>query len=192
MDPIVVFAAAWGASGPVRVVQRGRGVELANEVEVFLSVKGKGWGVRATRLIPKGAFVMEYVGEALELEEATQRRARQEAQGEMTFLMATQRRARQEAKGEMTFLMVVRENFGGRRQSTCMDARYEGNVARFVNHSCDPNLTMLCVRTGPARPRIAMFASRDVSPGEELSISYGDAPGHAPGTDSASAGKGGA
>ena len=31
--------------------------------------------------------MVEYVGEALELEEATRRRAQQEAKGEMTFLM---------------------------------------------------------------------------------------------------------
>ena len=37
-----------------RVVQRGRGGELASEVEVFLSSKGMGWGVRAKRPIPKG------------------------------------------------------------------------------------------------------------------------------------------
>ena len=42
---------------------------------------------------------------------------------------------------------------------------------------CDPNLSILCVRTGPSRPRIAMFAAHDIPGGGELSISYGDAPG---------------
>ena len=49
---------------------------------------------------------------------------------------------------------------------------------RFVNHSCDPNLAVLCVRDRPppARPRLAFFARRDIAAGEELSISYSDAP----------------
>jgi len=48
-----------------------------------------------------------------------------------------------------------------------------GNAARFVNHSCDPNLLPLAVRTGSPIPRIGFFAARPIAAGEELCISYG-------------------
>ena len=48
-----------------------------------------------------------------------------------------------------------------------MDAAQEGNEARFINHSCDPNCDAI-VDAG----RIWIETIRDVVPGEELAYDY--------------------
>ncbi|CAJ1086872.1 histone-lysine N-methyltransferase SETDB2-like isoform X1 [Xyrichtys novacula] len=56
-----------------------------------------------------------------------------------------------------------------------LDASKEGNVGRFFNHSCQPNLFIQNVFTDshdPAFPVIAFFTSRAVEAGTELTWSY--------------------
>ncbi|KAL5999339.1 hypothetical protein ACLOJK_040799 [Asimina triloba] len=75
-------------------------------------------------------------------------------------------------------LLVVREHLPSGK--ACLriniDATRVGNVARFINHSCDGgNLSTVLVRnTGALLPRLCFFAARDIAQGEELSFSYGD------------------
>ncbi|TMS01033.1 Histone-lysine N-methyltransferase SETDB2 [Larimichthys crocea] len=56
-----------------------------------------------------------------------------------------------------------------------LDASKEGNVSRFLNHSCQPNLFIQNVFTDshdPAFPVIAFFTSRVVKAGTELTWNY--------------------
>ncbi|XP_070813795.1 histone-lysine N-methyltransferase SETDB2 [Chaetodon trifascialis] len=56
-----------------------------------------------------------------------------------------------------------------------LDASKEGNVGRFINHSCQPNLFIQNVFTDshdPAYPVIAFFTSRAVKAGTELTWDY--------------------
>lgn len=56
-----------------------------------------------------------------------------------------------------------------------LDASKEGNVSRFINHSCQPNLFMQSVFTDshdPAFPVMAFFTSRVVKAGTELTWNY--------------------
>ncbi|XP_059183550.1 histone-lysine N-methyltransferase SETDB2 [Centropristis striata] len=60
-----------------------------------------------------------------------------------------------------------------------LDAGKEGNVSRFINHSCQPNLFVQNVFTDchdPAFPVIAFFTNRVVVAGTELSWNYSAAP----------------
>ncbi|KAI1733044.1 SET domain-containing protein [Ditylenchus destructor] len=59
-------------------------------------------------------------------------------------------------------------------ETTYIDARYKANLARFLNHSCDPNLFPQIVRIGSLSPRLALYAMKDIAVGEELSYSYGN------------------
>ncbi|KAH8420433.1 hypothetical protein KR009_010304 [Drosophila setifemur] len=59
----------------------------------------------------------------------------------------------------------------------CIDANYYGNVTRFFNHSCEPNV--LAVRVFYEHqdyrfPKIAFFACRDIDAGEEICYDYGE------------------
>jgi len=49
-----------------------------------------------------------------------------------------------------------------------------GNIGRYINHSCDPNLIMVPVRVSSMVPHLALFARKKVKQGEELCFNYGD------------------
>jgi len=102
-----------------------------------------GNGVYAARDIPKGTRVVEYLGERISHAQAD---------------------ARYEEKGQddgHTFLFVVSSKI-------VIDAGVDGNDARFINHSCDPNCETV-IEGG----RVFIEALRDIRTGEELGYEYG-------------------
>jgi len=116
---------------------------------VLFRVENKGWGVRASQPISKGSYVCEYIGEIITDFEADQRE-------------------------DDSYLFDLDNKDG---DTYCIDARRYGNIARFVNHSCDPNLIPVKVfidHQDLKFPRIAFFAVRDIEVNEELSFDYGD------------------
>lgn len=53
----------------------------------------------------------------------------------------------------------------------CIDARFYGNVSRFINHHCEPNLVPVRVFMSHQDlrfPRIAFFSTRLIQAGEQL------------------------
>ncbi|KAG8376416.1 hypothetical protein BUALT_Bualt09G0061200 [Buddleja alternifolia] len=138
-----------------RVTQGGLTINLK-----IVKDERKGWGLYAAEFIPNGKFVCEYAGELLSTKEARQR---QQAYDELSSTPA---------------LLVVKEHLPS--GNTCMriniDATRIGNVARFINHSCDGgNLDTVIMRSsGALLPRICFFAFRDIQENEELTFSYGD------------------
>ncbi|XP_038559386.1 histone-lysine N-methyltransferase EHMT1-like [Micropterus salmoides] len=59
----------------------------------------------------------------------------------------------------------------------CIDARLFGNVSRFINHLCEPNLLAVKVFTMHQDlrfPRISFFSSRPIKAGEQIGFDYGD------------------
>ena len=136
------------ASCSNRVVQKG----LQTQLQVFRTVS-KGWGVRTLEHIRKNQFVCEYAGEIITYKEAMRR-----AQG---------------VSGTGRYIMVLREHQAGTQiLRTHVDCQYCGNVARFMNHACSPNLFMTSVRVNSVVPRLALFAARDIQSGEELCFDY--------------------
>ena len=77
--------------------------------------EGRGWGLVASHLIKKGSFCIEYVGELITMEEYRNRMKKN-----------------QECKEENYYYLTIDNN-------RMIDAGPKGNVARFMNHSCDPN-----------------------------------------------------
>ncbi|CAD1473499.1 unnamed protein product [Heterotrigona itama] len=127
-----------------RVVQYG----LTQRFQLFRT-KGKGWGLRTLRHIPKGSYVCEYVGEIISDSEADHRE-------------------------DDSYLFDLDNRDG---ETYCIDARRYGNIARFINHSCAPNLLPVRVFVEHQDlhfPRIAFFANRDIEADEELGFDYGE------------------
>jgi len=70
--------------------------------------------------------------------------------------------------------MILREFSGGKlAQNTIVDPTVIGNIGRYLNHSCSPNLTMMAVRSNTMVPHLALVTNRDVVKGEELCFNYG-------------------
>ncbi|KAL5228354.1 hypothetical protein ABZP36_016619 [Zizania latifolia] len=125
----------------------------------------KGWGLHAAEVLHRGQFVCEYAGELLTTEEARRRQRLYDELASVDKLSPA--------------LMVIREHLpsGKACLRVNIDATKVGNVARFINHSCDGgNLHPVLVRSsGSLLPRLCFFAARDIVEGEELAFSYGDA-----------------
>ena len=102
----------------------------------------QGRGAFASRRIRKGERLIEYVGERITQREATRRYPDDEMDRHHTFLFEIDDR-------------------------TVVDAAVGGNVARYINHSCDPNCEAI-IEDG----RIFIDAIKDIRPGQELTYDY--------------------
>lgn len=102
----------------------------------------QGRGAFATRPIRKGTRIIEYAGERITQDEADQRYDDEAMERHHTFLFTLD-------------------------EKTVIDAAVDGNEARFINHSCDPNCQALI-----EDDRIFIYALKDISPGEELCYDY--------------------
>ena len=52
-----------------------------------------------------------------------------------------------------------------------IDATKKGNLARFINHSCDPNCYAKIIPVGTEK-RIAIYSKRDIEVNEEITYDY--------------------
>jgi SET domain-containing protein len=102
----------------------------------------QGTGAFATRHIPAGTRLIEYAGIRITPAEADEQYP-------------------DDAPGRHhTYLFAIDDD-------VVIDAAFEGNEARFINHSCDPNCDAVI-----EDQRIWIETIRDVEPGEELAYDY--------------------
>ncbi|GKA97846.1 histone-lysine N-methyltransferase SUVR5 isoform X1 [Tanacetum coccineum] len=140
-----------------RVLQNGVRVKL----EVF-KTEDKGWAVRAGEPINRGTFVCEYVGEVIDEQEANKRRRRYGREG-CGFIFEVDARV-----NDMSRLIEGEASYA-------IDATKHGNVSRYINHSCSPNLEnhqVLIESLDSQMSHIGLYASRNIVEGEELSFDY--------------------
>ena len=131
-----------------RVVSRGIQVPL-----VVFKTRNRGWGVRAEVPLERGQYVCEYAGAIVSSAEAAER----------------------QAQGGPNYVMTLREHLkNGQIFVTSIDPTERGNVGRYLNHSCKPNLALVLVRADSFVPRAAFFCARPIDQGEELTFFYGD------------------
>lgn len=53
-----------------------------------------------------------------------------------------------------------------------VDATTSGNLARFINHSCEPNCCCRVIASEDGSHHIVIFASREINIGEEITYDY--------------------
>ncbi|CAD8053136.1 unnamed protein product [Paramecium sonneborni] len=112
-----------------------------------LKCGGKGMGLFAGERIQKGQFIMQYIGEIFQINSALGRR-----------------RVQEYSKSTCTYLMKL-------NNQEVIDPTSKGNLARFINHSCQPNcITEKWNVLGEVC--IGIFANRDINEDEELTFDY--------------------
>lgn len=101
-----------------------------------------GKGVVAMEPIAEGQRLIEYVGERITPAESDRRYPFDESEHQHTFLFSVNAR-------------------------TIIDADRGGNVARFINHNCDPNCEAVIVKG-----HVFIEAIRDIEPSKKLRYDY--------------------
>ncbi|KAF5959785.1 hypothetical protein HYC85_000994 [Camellia sinensis] len=137
-----------------RVSQHG----IRYQLEVF-KTKSRGWGVRSRNYISSGNFICEYVGELLHDKEAEQRGDNDDYLFDIGH-GNDDKFPQDEALDDDDFTI---------------DAMHFGNVGRFINHSCSPNLcaqNVLYDHDDKRMPHIMFFATRGIFPLQELTYDY--------------------
>ncbi|KAI0548457.1 hypothetical protein F4679DRAFT_317872 [Xylaria curta] len=114
-------------------------------VEV-IKTSDRGYGIRANRCFQANQIIMEYTGEIITEDECDRRMNEKYKDNQCYYLMSFD-------------------------QNMIIDAT-TGSIARFVNHSCQPNCRMVkWIVSG--QPRMALFAGdQDIMTGEELTYDY--------------------
>ncbi|XP_048319986.2 histone-lysine N-methyltransferase, H3 lysine-9 specific SUVH6 [Ziziphus jujuba] len=151
-----------------RVSQHG----IKFQLEIF-KTETRGWGVRSLNSISSGSFICEYIGELLEEKDADAKTSNDE------YLFDIGNNYNDcSLWGELS-------SFGPDAQpSPCelvedgsftIDAAQFGNVGRFINHSCTPNLyaqNVLYDHDDKRIPHIMLFAAENIPPLQELTYHY--------------------
>lgn len=114
-------------------------------VERFMTPH-KGWGVKSNHLIKRGTYILEYVGEVVTEREFKDRMATLYTNDIHHYCLHLD---------------------GG----LVIDGHRMGSDCRFVNHSCEPNCEIQKWSVN-GLSRMALFALRDIQPGEELTYDY--------------------
>ncbi|KAG8356074.1 hypothetical protein FVEN_g6102 [Fusarium venenatum] len=125
--------------------RRNRGGKYRVGVEV-IKTSDRGYGVRSNRCFRPNQIIMEYAGEIITEEECERRMTEVYKDNECYYLMSFD-------------------------QNMIIDAT-TGSIARFVNHSCNPNCRMIkWIVSG--QPRMALFAGdKPIMTGDELTYDY--------------------
>jgi SET domain-containing protein len=84
--------------------------------------------------------------------------------GEITGELISVREARKRARGRSRICLI---DLCDRHALDCT----KGNILRRLNHSCRPNAFLRIIRT-----RVEVYALRNIKPGEELTLDYGETP----------------
>ncbi|KAL3848867.1 hypothetical protein ACJIZ3_010749 [Penstemon smallii] len=111
----------------------------------IFKTKSRGWGLRSRSSISSGDFICEYIGELLQDKEAEQR------------------------IGQDEYLFDISND------SFAIDAAKYGNIGRFINHSCSPNLyaqKVLYDHNDKRMPHIMFFATKNIPTLREITYDY--------------------
>ncbi|KAK7398622.1 hypothetical protein QQX98_012007 [Neonectria punicea] len=125
--------------------RRAKGGKYRVGVEV-IKTSDRGHGVRSNRCFKPNQIIMEYAGEIITEDECERRMTEVYKDNECYYLMSFD-------------------------QNMIIDAT-TGSIARFVNHSCNPNCRMIkWIVSG--QPRMALFAGdKPIMTGDELTYDY--------------------
>ncbi|KAM0880763.1 hypothetical protein ACQ4PT_033364 [Festuca glaucescens] len=154
-----------------RVVQKGTQIHF----EVF-KTGDRGWGLRSWDPIRAGTFICEYAGVIVDKNTV-------EAEDDYIFETPSSEQSLRwnyapELLGEPSLSDL---NESSKQLPIVISAKRAGNIARFMNHSCSPNVfwqPVLYDHGDEGYPHIAFFAIKHIPPMIELTYDYGQSQGN--------------
>lgn len=184
---------------PRRQLQRGQSKPLV----VFYENAFKGFGVRAAADFKAGEFVCEYTGIArcskiVEFDKddhafkfavvpaspSEKKQPAKEVKSDVPPISEAETKINEkvaklmDGKKELNHEdMSYEAGFNLMDTSMVISANWVGNIARFINHSCDSNTAFMEVFSRKREedvlvPRIAVYAIKDIEMGEEVTTNY--------------------
>ncbi|XP_022173480.1 histone-lysine N-methyltransferase SUV39H2-like [Myzus persicae] len=132
-----------------RVVQLGSNVNIC-----IYKTRKYGWGVKSAQNIQKGQFVGKYIGEIITVKESEQRLSKRTSSLDNMWNL--------DFNDPLNYKYII-------------DGTHYANFTYFINHSCDANLNVYAVWINCLDrnlPELALFASRDILAGEQLTTDY--------------------
>ncbi|CAL8074345.1 unnamed protein product [Calicophoron daubneyi] len=129
---------------------------------VFRTVN-RGFGLKTKIPLNRDVLAAEYVGEVIDVDEANRRLV--DALGPSALANVTSSRKEFQPISE-TYLARFSTD-----SPFVLDASKQGNLSRFINHSCEPNLVASCWLVD-GLPRLGLFSTREISANEELTVNY--------------------
>ncbi|KAL1352566.1 hypothetical protein HN51_016557 [Arachis hypogaea] len=148
-------------------------------LEVFRTAK-KGWAVRSWDFIPAGAPVCEYTGilaRTEDMDSVLENNYIFEIDCLQTIKGLGGRERRSQSGTFPSNLLDKYDDHGSDgAPEYCIDAGPTGNIARFINHCCEPNLFVQCVLSTHHNlkfARVVLFAADNIPPLQELTYDYG-------------------
>ncbi|KAF6984513.1 hypothetical protein CFC21_002509 [Triticum aestivum] len=174
----VVFECGANCSCHCSCVNRTSQQGLQYRLEVF-KTELKGWSVRTWDTILPGALICEYTG-------VLRRNAEVEGLLDNNYIFDIDclqtikgldgRKQRSGSELHMASLQDEHDLEASQAPEYCIDAGSIGNIARFINHSCQPNLFIQCVLSSHRDIKLAkimLVAADTIPPLQELSYDYG-------------------
>ncbi|KAL5707754.1 hypothetical protein ACHQM5_018616 [Ranunculus cassubicifolius] len=157
-----------------QVTQNGLRVRL----EVF-KTSDRGWGLRSWDAIRAGTFICEYTGEVMD---ATQIEVLRDQDGVDDYIFDST--CDIDSIDEWNYVpdllgeKRLNDSNGEAKSplSLVINATNRGNVARFMNHSCSPNVfwqPVLYDHNEESLPHVAFYAMKHIPPLTELTYDYG-------------------
>jgi hypothetical protein len=128
----------------IRIMQN---TYLDIQIQTFRT-KDRGYGLKTTNnVIPQGTPIIEYVGKVV---------------SHKMYRTCMERMYKHDSS---LYAVAVDDNW-------VIDAHTFGNLARFVNHSCEPNCVIEAWHAVSSNPKLVITARRDLKSGEELTFDY--------------------
>ena len=118
----------------------------------FITVKSSSIhnkGIFAAQHIPKGSYIIEYVGEKITKKESEKR-----------YEISKEQHHKDKSNGSV-YIFTLNTRYD-------LDGNVSWNTARYINHSCEPNCEAV-----DNNGSIWIVATQDIKKGEELSYDYG-------------------
>lgn len=173
----IVFECGPNCGCGLNCINRASQGGIKYRLEVFRTPK-KGWGVRSWDYIPAGAPVCEYIGVLMRTDEVdtTHENFYMFDIDCLETMKGLDGREKRFVDVSLPEHLKKDDNHHDTSPEFCIDAGTKGNITRFINHSCEPNLFVQCVLNSHHDLRLArvvLFASDSIPPLQELTYDYG-------------------